>query len=290
MTCEDRLVPARPSRRLVLTGALTLSATAALTGCGVRLEDDAPNIPFVPERDPVPGEAVLLAVLGALEAGDAEHDPARATMLRKALEKAQIPESLLDGAKAPQAGAETVAAFEGAVRDCGPGLLTLVGRLTATRRILTDDRTRSLWTPAGTKPWKDGSVAAEALEATRAAVHAFELIGAKTSGGLAKSARAARQELQGLVTRQTTAAGEDVPAVSLGYELPHDLDAAKARALGTQSVERLLAAYAGGLAGLGEDRTAALEVTEWMAAVERVTRERFPLEVPELYGEQPDDS
>ncbi len=273
----------------MLAGALTLS-TAALTGCGVRLEDDAPNIPFVPERDPIPGEAVLLAVLGALEAGEDEQDPARATMLRTALEEAQVPAGLLDDAKAPEPGAETVAAFEGAVRDCGPGLLTLVGRLTATRRILTDDRTQQLWTPAGRKPWKAGQVAADALEASRAAVQAFELIGAKTSGGFAKSARTARSELQGLVTRQTTAAGDKVPAISLGYTLPHDLDAAKARALGTQSVERLLATYASGLAGLGKDRAAALEVTEWMATVERVTRDRFPLEAPELYGEQPDES
>lgn len=269
----------------MLTGALTLSATAALTGCGVRLEDDAPDIPFVPERDPVPGEAVLLAVLGALEAGKDEHDPARAKRLRRALEKAQIPEGLLDDAKAPQAGTETVAAFEGAVRDCGPGLLPLVGRLTATRRILGDDASQSLWTAAGTKPWKAGKVAGEALEATRAAVQAFELIGAKTSGGLAKSARAARTELQGLVTRQTTAAGEDVPAVSLGHRLPHDLTGPKAKALGTQTVDRLLATYAAGLTDLGEDRAAALEVTGWMTAVERVTRDRFPLEVPELYGE-----
>lgn len=274
----------------MLTGALTLSAAAALTGCGVRLEDDAPDIPFVPERDPIPGEAVLLAVLGALEAGEDEQDPARAKRLRTALEKAQVPAGLLDDAKAPAAGAETVAAFEGAVRDCGPGLLTLVGRLTATRRILTDERTQDLWTPAGTKPWTAAQVAADSLEATRAAVQAFELIGAKTSGGLAKSARAARRELQGLVTRQTTAAGDEVPAISLGYKLPHDLDGAKARQLGTQSVERLLATYANGFAGLGKDRAAALEVTEWMATVERVTRDRFPLDVPELYGEQPDES
>ena len=274
----------------MLTGALTLSAAAALTGCGVRLEDDAPDIPLVPERDPIPGEAVLLAVLGALEAGEDEQDPARAKRLRTALEKAQVPAGLLDDAKAPAAGAETVAAFEGAVRDCGPGLLTLVGRLTATRRILTDERTQDLWTPAGTKPWKAAQVAADSLEATRAAVQAFELIGAKTSGGLAKSARSARRELQGLVTRQTTAAGDEVPAISLGYQLPHDLDGAKARQLGTQTVERLLATYANGFAGLGKDRAAALEVTEWMATVERATRDRFPLEVPELYGEQPDES
>lgn len=270
----------------MLTGALTLSA-AALTGCGVRLEDDAPDIPFVPGREPIPGEAVLLAVLGALEASDEEHAPERATMLREALAEAQVPEAVLDDASAPAAGAETVAAFEGAVRDCGPGLLRLVAQLTATQRIVTDAETKALWTPAGTKPWTAGMVAADALRATRATVYALDLIAARTSESVSASVRAATRELQGLVNRQTTAAGDDAPAVTLGYDIPHDLTSAEARELGTQSFERLLVAYADGLAGLGKDRAAALEVTQWMVTAERVSRGRFPLEVPELYGEKP---
>lgn len=289
MSCEDRRVPAPPSRRLVLTGALTLSATA-LTGCGVRLEDDAPDIPFVPGRDPIPGEAVLLAVLGALEASDEQHAAARATMLRDALEEAQVPRRLLEDAPAPAAGAETVAAFEGAVRDCGPGLLRLVGRLTATRRILAGADTAKLWTSAGTKPWEAGTVAADALEASRATVYALDLIAARTSGGFSTSVLKASQGLQDLVTRQTTAAGDEVSATTLGYDIPHDLTAATGRELGTRSFERLLAAYADGLARLDADRAAALEVTEWMATAERLARGRFPLEIPELYGEQPADS
>ena len=273
----------------MLTCALTLSA-AALTGCGVRLEDDAPNIPFVPQRDPIPGEAVLLAVLGALGASEEQHADARAGRLRDALVEAQVPEKLLDDAQAPAAGAETVAAFEGAVRDCGPGLLRLVGRITATQRIITDGRTKPLWTPAGTTPWKAGEVAADALRATRAAVYALDLIAARSSDRFARSVRAASEELQGIVTRQTTAAGKDAPAATLGYDIPHDLTAARAKQLGKQSFQRLLAAYADGLAGLGDDREAALEVTQWMVTAERVSRKRFPLEVPELYGEKPSDS
>lgn len=273
----------------MLTGALTLSA-AALTGCGVRLEDDAPDIPFVPERDPIPGEAALLAMLAALEESDEDHASERATMLREALTRAQVPERLLDEATAPEAGAETVAAFEGAVRDCGPGLLRLVGRLTATQRIVTDAETKAFWTPAGTTPWKAGAVAADALRATRATVYALDLIATRTSEDASASVRKAGRELQGLVNRQTTAAGDDAPAATLGYDIPHDLTAARARELGTQSFERLLAAYADGLAGLDEDRDAALEVTQWMVTAERVSRERFPIEVPELYGERPADS
>lgn len=273
----------------MLSGALTLSA-ATLAGCGVRLEDDAPDIPFVPGREPIPGEAVLVAMLGALEADDAQHSDARAKLLREALEKAQVPATVLDDAQAPEPGAETVTAFEGAVRDCGPGLLRLVGRLTATQRITTGAETRDLWTSAGAKPWKASAVAAEALKATRATVYALELISARTSGRPSSSARTASRELQGLVNRQTTAAADDAPAVTLGYDIPHDLNATRARELGTTTFARLLAAYANGLAELSSDRDAALEVTQWMAAAERISRDVFPLEEPTLYGEQPTGS
>lgn len=51
-----------PSRRLVLRGALTGAAVAGasmLAGCRVRLEDDAPAVPFL-ERAAIPDEAVLI--------------------------------------------------------------------------------------------------------------------------------------------------------------------------------------------------------------------------------------
>lgn len=289
MTCEDRRVLARPSRRLVLSGALTLSA-ATLTGCGVRLEDDAPDIPFVPTRDPIPGEAVLLAMLGALEADDAKHADARASRLRDALEDAQVPAKVLDGAEAPEPGAETVAAFEGAVRDCGPGLLKLVAQLTATQRIVANGATTDLWTTPELTRWKASTAAVGPLKATRATVYALELIAARASGGVSTSARAAGRELQGLVNRQTTAAADDAPAVTLGYDIPHDLNSTKARDLGTTTFDRLLAAYAGALDGLGSDRSAALEVIQWMVTAERVSRRAFPLPVPQLYGDPPTTS
>lgn len=282
-------VPVTPSRRLVLAGALT-TGMAALTGCGVRLEDDAPHIPFVPTRDPLPGEAALLAVLGALEGSEEEHAAERAMMLRRALREARVPDRELEGLRAPAAGAETVAAFEGALRDCGPGLLPLVGRLTATRRILGDAEPAALWTPAPTSPWQAGAVAAEALDATRATVYALDLVAARTSGASSTSVLRASRGLRDLVTRQTSAAGDAAPETTLGYDVPHELTAAEARELGSRSFERLLAAYADGLAGLGDDRDAALEVTEWMVTAERLSRGRFPLEVPVLYGQDPEDS
>lgn len=64
-----------PSRRLVAVGALG-GIAALLTGCGIRLEDDAPRVPLVPTRRPIPGEAALVGLLGALQL--AAVDPALA--------------------------------------------------------------------------------------------------------------------------------------------------------------------------------------------------------------------
>jgi hypothetical protein len=52
------VAPARPGRRTVVLGAV-----ASLCGCAVRLEDDAPPIPLIPTREPVPAEEALLWLL-----------------------------------------------------------------------------------------------------------------------------------------------------------------------------------------------------------------------------------
>ncbi len=50
-------------RRLVLLGAGVGVGAGLLAGCGVRLEDDAPNLPGLPRRAPLPAEKALLALL-----------------------------------------------------------------------------------------------------------------------------------------------------------------------------------------------------------------------------------
>ena len=258
----------------------------SLSGCGVRLEDGAPDIPFVPEREPIPGEAPLLALLGVLDHSDEQHAAERADLLRAALTRAQVPERLASAPAAPAAG-EVVFAYEFSVRECGPALLPLTGRLLATRRITTDSRDEQ-WSEPSPAAWKDGSVAAEALEATRAARYAVELIAAKTKDDKAAATiLEASQGLGDLLARQTTAAGESIGKAALGYDVPHTFTAAEATQLGTQTFTRLLAAYANGFARLGEDRQAALEVVEWMVTAERLSRAPFPLEVPVLYGGAP---
>ncbi len=64
---EDRTgVPPLPTRRAVLALGLRLGGAAAvaasLAGCGIRLEDDAPRVPGLPTRQPVPGEAFLVTL------------------------------------------------------------------------------------------------------------------------------------------------------------------------------------------------------------------------------------
>ncbi|NYF97116.1 hypothetical protein [Janibacter cremeus] len=279
-------MPSPPSRRRVLAGALAAGVTT-LSGCGVRLEDGAPHIPFVPTREPVPGESALLAMLGALETSDEEHAGERADLLRTALLDAQVPQDLVDGVTAPAPGGEVVSAFEGSIRDCGPGVLPLIGRLTATHRITTHAQ-EDLWSQPGTKAWSTGAVAADARQATLATIYALDLIAARaTDERISKQVLDAGKGLRQLSVRQTTAAGEAVRPAPLGYDVPHELTPQEGRALGRRCFERLLAAYGGTFYRLGDDRAAALEVTEWMVTVEQLSRGRFSLVVPVLYGDDP---
>ena len=64
---EDRTgVLPLPTRRGVLGLGLRLGTgvfvAASLAGCGIRLEDDAPRVPGLPTREPVPGETFLLTL------------------------------------------------------------------------------------------------------------------------------------------------------------------------------------------------------------------------------------
>ncbi|MFC7486979.1 hypothetical protein ACOCJ7_12130 [Knoellia sp. CPCC 206453] len=100
-----------PSRRLVTAGALG-TVVAVLSGCGIRLEDDAPRVPLVPTRSRIDGEEALLGLLAALEyAALAPVDPKvaissrlaplhqrQATVLHDALRQRGVPEGELPSA------------------------------------------------------------------------------------------------------------------------------------------------------------------------------------------------
>src|SRR5688572_15163834 len=74
---EDRAgMPPRPSRRGLLTFGVGSLAAMSLAACGIRLEDDAPRVPLIPTRRPIPGEGVLLSLWR-----DCDELAARATAL-----------------------------------------------------------------------------------------------------------------------------------------------------------------------------------------------------------------
>jgi len=54
--------PARPTRREVAGLGVGALAAISLSACGIRLEDDAPRVPGIPERKPIAAEAFLLAL------------------------------------------------------------------------------------------------------------------------------------------------------------------------------------------------------------------------------------
>ncbi|HYN67685.1 MAG TPA: DUF4439 domain-containing protein [Ornithinibacter sp.] len=101
---------ARPGvpRRTVMVGLV--AAVLPASGCGIRLEDDAPAVPLVPTRTPVPAEAELVAltrdtasladlaeaVPGAVAADLATLHRRQYSVLRTTLLSAQVPAADLD--------------------------------------------------------------------------------------------------------------------------------------------------------------------------------------------------
>lgn len=105
--------PAMP-RRAVLLGVLGSGALLA-SGCGIRLEDDAPDIPLVPEREPIGAEGALVgltlstqalaeaaaATPGALAAALAPIHHHQHEVLRDALLSRGVPSRLVSPAASP---------------------------------------------------------------------------------------------------------------------------------------------------------------------------------------------
>ena len=106
--------PSRPGRRGLLLG-IVATVPGLLSGCGIRLEDDAPRVPLVPVRTPVPAEEALVAVTtdcarladlaadtgGPLAADLAVLHRRQVTVLRTALLQRGVPEDDLTPAPSP---------------------------------------------------------------------------------------------------------------------------------------------------------------------------------------------
>ena len=118
MAERARVGVARRTLVSAVVGAVVLPAS----GCGIRLEDDAPRVPFVPTRTPVPAEAELVqltretaalaeaaaAVNGALAADLATIHRRQHSVLRTTLVRQQVPAADLDAtASAPPTASGT---------------------------------------------------------------------------------------------------------------------------------------------------------------------------------------
>lgn len=152
-------LPAQPGRRLFLGGGLGLLA-AALTGCRVRWEDDAPEIPFIPipTREPIPAEDALLWLLRDSHdlAMTGEPDEAvyaeQTAVLRTALYRAGVPIETIEAALAtpvarPPAPTVTAPAFTAVPRPDPESTRTPAGATAG-----ETDTTLDIADPAPTEP------------------------------------------------------------------------------------------------------------------------------------------
>ncbi len=238
--------PRRPGRRLFLVGVGTV-VLAPLSGCGIRLEDDAPRVPLVPVRTPVAGEELLTALTRECDrlaamcarapggvAGDLRVLHARQhTVLRTALLREGVPEDALDEPVAgPSPGATvspapvTVAALgsaealsaAGAARFsvCAGPLRVSVAALHAQRFAAATLLGGTVPRVAGAAP--TGAVVDGVVTATDAAVYLAEVGTARSDGARRKRAAATLAALRAL--RNDLVAGGDPPSPVLGVPLP----------------------------------------------------------------------
>ena len=97
--------------RALGVAGLWAGGAVLLAGCGIRLEDDAPRVPLVPTRTPIPGETELVALLlGSRTLAAAASAPYAAGLARQeavldaALRERGVPQSLLAAATEPSGG------------------------------------------------------------------------------------------------------------------------------------------------------------------------------------------
>jgi hypothetical protein len=298
---------ARPGvvRRTLVAGVLAGVLPAA--GCGIRLEDDAPRVPLVPARAPVPAEAELVTltrdtaalaelaatVAGALAADLATLHRRQHTVLRSTLLADQVPAALLDatptpsgtGSASPTASASpttspsgegraTLARDEGASAAAAATFAGVAADLRATIASLHAQRYAAASLLAGRPPTvpvdpiSGGRVEAMA-GSTSAAIYFLEVVAARSTGGQRARAEATLLALHDLRADQT--AGGATPDDSLGHPLPFAVDDRTAAArLARTTLTTLRASYGEQLAPIvASDGGAGLAaLTRWLGTVE----------------------
>jgi hypothetical protein len=294
---------AGPARRSVLAlGAVAL--VVGLAGCGVRLEDDAPDIPLIPTRQPIPGERALLGLLaqtvqlakgaeaiaprgGTTVSALATLHPAQATRLSEVLRAKAVPARLVRAAgtgRTPVAASAVSAAAlgrleaqaleAGAQREAlvvGADLLPMVCALLAQRAAAA--ALLGVVVPRHAGVWPHAALAVGPLQAFRSAVYGLEVVTAQSSGTDRSRGQATLARLRTFESQAAALAGRESPPAELGYTLPFPVrSAGSARRLARQTLAGLrdtLAAQFGGLAAAEPGgRGAAPQVIRWLGASE----------------------
>lgn len=249
-----------PSRRTVLWGGCRLAAvaaTAALGGCSIRLQDDAPDIPLLQRRS-IPDEAALIAEFHLATslsqmAGRIPLPTALVTQLTRIhatqaqvvhglLSRGGVPDHVITGAAAtatasvptsavsappPATVAQLTAAEAAAVS--AEVLAVVAGATEANRSVLASvaaQRAAATGLLGGPVTWPDADPlappsAARLLEATRPVVYAFEVVAAQLAGDKRLPALATLAALRVRDGELTAAAGASATADPLGYALPY---------------------------------------------------------------------
>ena len=276
--------PRRPvGRRTVVLGGL---GALSLGGCGIRLESDAPTLPFLATRTPIPAETELLALtarcatlaasaraagtnalLGALTTiHERQHE-----VLVTALRARSVPDELMadptaSGSPASPSPTGSVATAALAVSEAAdltrrPALSGVDEALRPTVCALLAQRYAAatlLGGPAPAEPaggsdpqWAVPAEAAPLLDASRSATYGFEVVAAQSGGAARTLARSTLGVLAALTQEQAASLGTAAPAPALGYPLPFRVSTpAEARRLAVHLVTGLRAAYGGTLEAL----------------------------------------
>ena len=291
-------------RRTVVAGLFGVVLPTA--GCGIRLEDDAPRIPLVPTRTPVPAEAELvaltrgtaaLAALAATVPGPLAGDLAtlhqrQHTVLRSTLLAEGVPAADLDATASPspttststsappaaapagRAALAALAAAEGASAAGAGGFAGVEADLFATIASLHAQRYAAASLLSGRPPAVPsdpvgGDRVGTLATSTAGALYLLEVVSARSSGGQRARSDTSLAALRALLADQQ--AGGATADESLGHPLPFPVgDAAAAARLARQSLTALRAGYGDHLGPIvasdGGPGLAAL--TRWLGAVE----------------------
>ena len=289
---------ARPPRRAVLAVALT-GSVLGLTGCGIRLEKDAPKIPGIKTQAPPADQAVLRKVLTDVAAAimcahydDASWAPRLGTMHKK--QRTRLTKVMATQGMTPAPRRRT-GTGSGIVSDTEPMPLATFEQQTAmdigslaglTARNLPmaaaigvthGAAAQLLGRPAepsgGTVP-SPAAVPTAILPALQAAIYAFEVIVAKTPLDSRKRAEATLTALRPTRAAWEAALGADAPAQPDGYTLPvQPTSDARRTKLAHLVLGDLVDACAGQVAPTRGDRGSFIGLTDlWVTATAQLWR------------------